>query len=312
MKIIFMGTPKFASNILQHIIKKHDIVCVVTQPDKTVGRKKEIVYSETKEVALKHNLKIFQPVKLSQDYQELLKLDADLIVTAAYGQMLPKELLMKFKAINVHGSILPTYRGGAPIQYALFDGIEQTGITIMWMAQKMDSGDVISYAFVDILEEDNFETLADKLSDAGSKELLNVLNILEEKGSVKAEPQNHELATFAYNITRFDEFVDFTETSDTVKNRLRGLLPNIGISIKVNNVDFKIYKLKEKNDIIIDENPGTITIDKGLFINSSDGLIEILEIQAPGKKRMLTKDFLNGQTIIKNKDIVVRKDDFNA
>lgn len=314
MKIIFMGTPDFAANILETLIKNHEVVLVVTQPDKPVGRKKILMKSEVKEVALKHDIEIHQPFNLKKDYEKLLNIEADLIVTAAYGQMLPKELLDKFKAINVHGSILPDYRGGAPIQYALFDGLTQTGVTIMWMAPKMDSGNVIKFAYVSIASDDNYETLALKLSNVGAKTLIEVLETYEKQNFyIESTPQDHSKATFAYNIKRIEEFVDFRETSKEIINRLRGLMPNIGISIKVTDHFIKIYELKSVSDIIEDVGSGTIIIKSGrIVIKSSDGFLEILKIQAPGKKIMSVKDFLNGQKILETNQVLSRKEDINV
>jgi methionyl-tRNA formyltransferase len=143
MKIVFMGTPLFAVEVLEMLILEHDVKLVVTQPDKAVGRKKIMMPSLVRELALKHGIEVFQPVKIKEDYKKIIDINPDFIITAAYGQILPKALLDQVKAINVHGSLLPKYRGGAPIQYALFNGDEKTGVTIMYMAFKMDSGDII-------------------------------------------------------------------------------------------------------------------------------------------------------------------------
>lgn len=307
-----MGTPKFAGDILRKLIEKHEVVCVVTQPDAYVGRKKILTFSDAKKVALDFNIPVYQPIKLSLAYDYLLTLDAQLIVTAAYGQMLPKGLLNHFKAINVHGSILPNYRGGAPIQYALFDGLKETGVSIMWMAQKMDSGDVIKYEFVNINEEDNFETLADKLSIAGASALLEVLETFEQEGYVTSTPQVHEHATFAYNISRLDEFVDFREKAVDIKNKLRGLLPTIGISFKIKDYVIKIFELRLASDIILGVPAGTIVLNKKMYIQADDDVLEIIKVQVPGKKIMEVKDFLNGQMIIKNYDVVTRKGELNV
>lgn len=300
--IIFMGTPDFAATVLDRLIaEKFNIVMVVTQPDKIQGRKKEIVFSPVKELALKHNLKVLQPVKIKEDVNTLINLNADLIVTAAYGQILPKSLLDNIKAINVHGSLLPKYRGGAPIQYALFDGLDKTGITIMDMAFKMDAGDIILQGEEVIKADDNFETLAGRLALLGADLLIKVLN-----GNYPRVKQDESEVSFAYTIKREEEFLNFYDDGIKVINKLRGLLPEPAGSININGNTYKLYKIK-KSDIIKEMSPGEIFIDKNTFlIKSKTDIIEVLEIQAPGKKKMNVKDFLNGQKLISSKDYVER------
>lgn len=304
MKIVFMGTPKFAVPSLEKLIENgFEVVMVVTQPDKIQGRKKEIIYSPVKELALKHNLNIFQPNSIKNEYNTILETKADMIITAAYGQILPKALLDKIPAINVHGSLLPKYRGGAPIQYSLFDGLDKTGVTIMDMAYKMDSGDIILQGEVDILENDNYETLSDKLSIIGAELLIKVL-----KGNYPRIKQNEDEVTFAYTLKREDEFLDvYKYSAKELFNRIRGLLPDPAGSLEINGTIYKIYKI-EKSDIIKVMNVGEIYIDKNsLNIQTVDGIIRILEIQAPGKKRLSIKDFLNGQKEIKSGDFVEKR-----
>lgn len=299
-KILFMGTPEFAVPVLEELINNnYEIVGVVTQPDKVQGRKKEVVFSPVKTLALKHNLNILQPIKIRDEYEQLLTLGADLIVTAAYGQILPKALLAGLPAINVHGSLLPSYRGGAPIQYSLFDGVARTGITIMDMVYKMDAGDIILQESVDITEDDNYETLSKKLSLVGAKLLIKGL-----EPNLPRIKQDEDLVTFAYTLKREDEFLDFNNDADVVINRLKGLMPDPAASIKVNEDIYKVYNIK-KSDIISTNKPGTISlVNKGLYVSTKTLDIEIIEIQAPGKKRMLVKDFLNGQKGIKDSDYV--------
>lgn len=303
MKIIFMGTPKFAVPSLKRLIEENfEIVAVLTQPDKVQGRRREIIYSPVKEFALKNNLKVLQPVKIKDFTEEILSLNADLIVTAAYGQILPKDLLDNIKAINVHGSLLPAYRGGAPIQYSLFDGLDKTGVTIMDMAFKMDSGDIIKKGEVDILESDNYETLSDKLSLVGADLLIDVLN--NDYPRIK---QDESLVTFAYTLKREDEFLDFYKSGDSVINRLRGLMPEPGASFIINETTIKVFNIK-KSDIIKEMNTGEVYLtNKNLYVKAEDSILEILEIQVPGKRRMAVRDFLNGQSIVKSGDFVERK-----
>lgn len=303
MKIIFMGTPEFAVPSLKRLIEeKFEIVAVLTQPDKVQGRKREIIYSPVKEFALENNLKVLQPIKIKDFTEELLNLKADLIVTAAYGQILPKDLLDNIKAINVHGSLLPAYRGGAPIQYALFDGLKKTGVTIMDMAFKMDSGDIIKKGEVEILANDNYESLSYKLSLVGADLLIDVL-----KNNYPREKQDEDLVTFAYTLKREDEFLDFYDYSRNVINRLRGLMPEPGASFIINDTTIKVFNI-EKSDIIKEMDTGSVYLtNRNLYVKTKDSILEILEIQVPGKRRMAVRDFLNGQSIIKSGDFVERK-----
>ena len=299
-----MGTPEFAVPSLKKLIEENfEVVLVVIQPDKVQGRNKKIIYSPVKEFALKNNLEVFQPKNIKEEYQTIIETNADLIVTAAYGQILPKELLDQIPAINVHGSLLPKYRGGAPIQYALFDGLNKTGVTIMDMAFKMDSGDIILQESVEILDSDNYETLSNKLSVVGANLLIKVL-----KGNYPRIKQNEDEVTFAFTLKREDEFLDvYNNSYKQIINRLRGLMPDPAATININNIDYKVYNI-EKSDIIKDMKTGEVFIDKkGLHIQTKEGKIIILEIQAPGKKRLKIKDFLNGQKDIQNGNFVGKR-----
>jgi len=287
------------------LYKKHHILAVITQPDKQVGRKKEFVFSPVKMKALSLNLDVYQPENLRLDYQFIIDLNPDLMITAAYGQMLPKDLLDQITAINVHGSILPTYRGGAPIQYALFDGLKQTGVTIMYMAYKMDSGDIIKQEKIDIEEEDNYQSLSIKLSHLGVKLLDEVLQDLSN-GIINRVPQDERLITFAKTLSYQDEKISFQWTCEKIINRIRGLSPDIGASATIFGHVLKFYKAVKSDIMTLQQQPGTVLQSKKrLIIQAVDGAIEILEIQAPGKKKMHIKDFLNGQNIIKDGDVFI-------
>lgn len=303
MKIVFMGTPQFAVPILDMLHQQEDVLLVVTQPDKAVGRKKIYMPSPVKERALFYNLPIFQPEKLKNDYQKIIDLKPDLIITAAYGQMLPKALLDHITALNVHGSLLPAYRGGAPIQYALFDGLEQTGVTVMYMAYSMDSGDVIKQQKILIDNHDNYQTLSVKMSFSGAVLLRTVLEDLKH-GIVERTSQKESDVTFAYTLKPEDEIIHFQMTTQTIINRIKGLSPEPGATAHFKNTTIKFYRA-QKGDIIDDKAvPGTVLLaKKRLIIKTIDGSIEILEIQVPGKKVMATKDFLNGQNIIREGDV---------
>ncbi len=305
MKLVFMGTPQFSVPILEALLEHHEVLLVVTQPDKPVGRKKIMTESPIKKLALSHQIPVFQPLKLKTDYQRVLDTKPDIIITAAYGQMLPKELINRVEAINVHGSLLPQYRGGAPIQYALFDGQEETGITIMFMAYQMDSGDIIKQERVKIENKDNYASLSHKLSIVGSKLIIHVLNHYD-KNKIKRIPQDVNKVTFAYTLKRHDEFLNFKQTTKAVVNRIRGLAPEPGAHAYLGNQIIKFYGAVNSDIIDSEATPGTILENKKrLIIATLDGSVEILEIQAPGKKQMAVKDFLNGQNIIRIGDIFI-------
>ncbi|MFH0766811.1 MAG: methionyl-tRNA formyltransferase [Bacillota bacterium] len=305
MKIVFMGTPQFSVPILESLISHHQVLLVVTQPDKKAGRKKVMTQSPVKIAAIKNQLPLFQPEKLRIDYQMVLDSKPDFIITAAYGQMLPSALLNEIEAINVHGSLLPNYRGGAPIQYALFDGLKETGITIMYMAYQMDSGDIIKQKKLTISKDDHYLSLSSKLSILGSHLLQEVLNDIEQ-GHLIRKPQDHSMATFAYTLKRTDEFLSFNQPTDKVINRIRGLAPKPGAHAYLKNNLIKFYRAINSDIIDSEAIPGTILENKNrLIISTTDGAVEILEIQTPGKKQMAVKDFLNGQTIIKKGDVFI-------
>ena len=301
MKIVFFGTPEFAVPSLKMLHENHEVLLVVTQPDRIVGRKKQIVKSPVKIYAECVNLPIFQPEKIKQNDQIIMDLNPDLIITAAYGQMLPNRLLKNAKALNVHGSLLPKYRGGAPIQYALFDGLKETGVTVMYMAEKMDSGDIIKQEKVLIDPSDNYKTLMLKMSFVGANLLKSVLEDMKQ-GIYHHMSQNEDEVSFAYTIKREDEWIDFNDHAINIMNRIRGLSPEPGASTYINGKIVKFYQAKI-SDIIKHNEPGTVlTADKTLLIQTKDQAIEILELQVEGKKRMDAKSFLNGQSIIKKGD----------
>lgn len=297
--IVFMGTPAFAKPILEMLIeKKYPVGLVVTQPDKVVGRKKELEMSEVKKVALEHGIEVFQPIKIKDSYQYILDKKPKLLITAAYGQILPKALLEQVKAINVHGSLLPKYRGGAPIQYALFNGETKTGITLMEMVYKMDAGDMIEQVIVDIDPKDNYGTLSAKLSIAGrdllEKRIDDILN-----GTYEKIQQDESQVTFAYTLKFEDERLNFFESSEWNINRLRGLMPNIGAHFIIDNTLVKVFDMEESD--IISLRPGEIKVNrKEIFIGTKTKTLKLLEIQQESKKRMFVKDYLNGQNLFKD------------
>ncbi|MFS8630785.1 MAG: methionyl-tRNA formyltransferase, partial [Bacillales bacterium] len=245
-KIVFMGTPDFAVPVLKQLISDgYEVVAVVTQPDRPVGRKKILTPPPVKVAAEQHGIPVLQPEKLrdSEELEQIIKLEPDLIVTAAYGQILPKKLLdaPKYGCINVHASLLPELRGGAPIHYAILQGKEKTGVTIMYMVEKLDAGDILTQVEVPISETDTVGTLHDKLSEAGAKLLSETLPKLL-RGELTPVPQNEEEATYAYNITREQEKIDWTKTGEEIYNHIRGFNPWPVAYTTLNGKTIKIWR----------------------------------------------------------------------
>ena len=298
LKVVFMGTPEFSCPILESLIENCCVVGVVTQPDKEVGRKKELKYTPIKEIATKNNIKVFQPDKIKLEYSSILDLNPDIIITCAYGQIIPKVILdyPKFGCINVHASLLPKLRGGAPIHHAIIDGYKETGITIMYMDVGMDSGDIISQESTKILDTDTVESLHDRLSIMGRDLLIKTLPSIIN-GTNDRIKQNMDEVTFGYNITRDEELIDFNKNRRDVFNQIRGLNPFPGSYFKLNGKVIKVYGVKEIDDNSFNnkKNGEIVELDNNSFyIKVIDGLIQVLEIKLEGKKKMLVRDFLNG------------------
>ncbi|HEY4600357.1 MAG TPA: methionyl-tRNA formyltransferase [Cerasibacillus sp.] len=298
-RIVFMGTPDFSVPILHALSETdYEIVLVVTQPDRPVGRKKVITPPPVKVAAEQLNIPVFQPEKLRENYQVILDYKPDIIVTAAYGQLLPNDLLEtpEFGCINVHASLLPELRGGAPIHYAIIQGKEETGVTIMYMAEKLDAGDIISQRRISIEHDDHAGSLHDKLSELGKDLLLDTLPELF-KNNIEATPQDETKATFASNINRADEKINWENSHIDVYNQIRGLHPWPVAFTKYNNKTMKIWwaQLDEKT---YDCQPGEIVdvVDEEAIIVGcgNQKAIRITELQPAGKKRMTTKEFLLG------------------
>ena len=296
-KLIFMGTPDFAATVLEGLLDdaNYDVLAVVTQPDRAVGRKKEIKMTPVKEVALAHNLPVYQPEKMSgsDEMAELMTLGADGIVTAAFGQFLPTKLLDSVDfAVNVHASLLPKYRGGAPIHYAIINGDKEAGVTIMEMVKKMDAGDMIAKASTPITDEDNVGTMFEKLAVIGRDLLLKTLPDYIA-GNIKPEPQDGSKATFSPNITPEEERIDWNKSAREVFNHIRGLYPWPVAHTLLDGKRFKIYEASLAEG---QGQPGQI-IEKGkktLVVATGDGAISLKTVQLAGKPRMSVVDFLNG------------------
>ena len=297
MKIIFMGTPDFSATVLKGLLDsgQYEVLAVVTQPDRAVGRKREIRMTPVKELALEYKLPVYQPEKLAQssDLEELMNLEADGIVTAAFGQFLPSRLLNSVDfAVNVHASLLPKYRGGAPIHYALINGDEQAGVTIMEMVKEMDAGDMISARSLPILDEDNVGTLFEKLAVLGRDLLLDTLPAYLA-GEIKPSPQDPSLVTFSPNISPEEEVLDWTKTNRQVFNQIRGMNPWPVAHTLLNGQRFKVYEaeLCEGNG-----NPGEVIglSKKELLVAAGEGALSLKVVQPAGKPKMSITDFLNG------------------
>ncbi len=295
-KVVFMGTPAFASLVLENLIKHTNVVLVVTQPDKEVGRKKEIKFSPVKNIAIKNGIKVFQPDRIRNDYQEVLDAEPDIIITCAYGQIIPTVLLdaPEYKAINVHASLLPKLRGGAPIHKAIIYGYEKTGITIMYMSDKMDAGDIISQKEIIISDEDNAGTLHDKLSILGTDLLISTLPEIFSKSN-KRIVQDEDEVTFAYNIKREEELIDFNKPAREVYNQVRGLYPWPTAYAVLNGIEIKILSCQIGNQT--KGKPGEIiNADKnGLSVMCGDKNIIISKVKESGKKEMSASEFINGK-----------------
>ncbi len=296
-RIVFMGTPDFSVPVLDLLNKTYGVKAVVTQPDKEVGRNGKIVYSPVKKYAMLNNIVVIQLNKIKDSYDEVISLDPDLIVTCAYGQILPKELLEypKFGCINVHASLLPKLRGGAPIHRAIINGYKKTGVTIMYMAEGMDNGDIISQSEVDILDTDTTSILHDKLSILGSKLLISTLpSILD--GTCKRVSQNDSEVTFAPIIKKEDEHIDFSKTSLEVYNLIRGLNSFPGAYFYLNGKRIKVFESIIGNEYYTDKINGEIVklYKDGIGIKTSNGVIILTNIQPEGKPRMSAKDYING------------------
>ncbi|MBE6157899.1 MAG: methionyl-tRNA formyltransferase [Firmicutes bacterium] len=296
IKVVFMGTPDFSVSVLEGLIENYDVVGVVSQPDKKIGRHQVLTNTPVKAVALEHNIKVFQPVNIKEDYEGILALNPDIIITCAYGQIIPKEILdyPRLGCVNVHASLLPKYRGGAPIHKSIINGDEKTGVTIMYMDVKMDSGDIISQEETTITDQDNLETVHDRLSIIGRDLLLKTLPSIID-GTNDRIPQDVSKVTYAYNIKREEEHIDFSMSVREVFNLIRGLSPVPGANAILDDKEMKIYAS------IISGNkcsgkPGEITntYKNGIGVCCGDGEIILTDIKPFGKKRMSAASYLNG------------------
>lgn len=289
-----MGTPDFAVPVLEKLILNTKVVLVVSQPDKCVGRKRELVPTPIKKKALEYNIPVFQPEKVKLDYEEIILARPDIIITCAYGQIIPKVLLdlPRLGCINVHASLLPYLRGGAPLHHAIIDGYKETGVTIMYMDEAMDTGDIISSVTYPLKDTDTVGTVHDNLMEMGANLLMETLPSII-KGTNKRIKQDNSKATYAYNISRSDEHLDFSGSGVLVERKVRGLNPWPLANTLFDDEEIKIisgYFVLGKS---IPKKINVVTKDS-LGIGCSDGIYYVTALKPSGKKVMDIKSYLNG------------------
>lgn len=297
LKVVFMGTPEFAVPIVKLLNDSYEVVGVVTQLDKMVGRKKIMTPPPVKVVSEELGLKVFQPRHIKEEYQPILDLKPDLIVTCAYGQILPEEILNypKYGCINVHASLLPKLRGGAPIHHAIIDGYKETGITIMYMSKKMDQGDILTQVKTEIRDDDTLGTLQYKLSEMAKDLLKATIPLLIDKKIVPLK-QKEEEATYGYNISREEEKIDFNKTCEEVDRQVRGLNPVPACYTTLDGKRLKVYDVRFGDKYYPNTENGTI-VDfhhDGFSVVCGGKELVITDLALEGKRRCAAKDFLNG------------------
>ena len=302
MRVIFMGTPDFAVPSLEALLTKHEVVLVVTQPDKPKGRGKKMVPTPVKACALEHGIPVLQPEKVKEPkfVEQLRSYEPDLIAVTAFGQILSEPILEmpKYGCINVHGSLLPKYRGAAPMQWSIIDGEKVTGITTMYMAKGLDSGDMLLKAEVEITDEDTFATIHDKMAVTGANLLLDTLDQLEA-GTLERIPQDHDAATYAPMITKETGHIDWSKNRQDIINLIRGLNPVPAAYTIYEEVVLKIFGAVISDVQADDAANGEIVavVKKGFVVKCGDGCLLITEVQARGGKRMMTDAYLRGHAM---------------
>ena len=299
MKVIFMGTPDFSTGVLESIIEAgHEVTAVVTQPDKPKGRGHEMQFTPVKEVALKYDLPVLQPKKIRDPevVAQLAEIPADICVVVAFGQIIPKSILemKKYGCINVHASLLPAYRGAAPIQWAVVDGLKETGVTIMQMDEGLDTGDMLTKVIVPLEEKETGGSLFDKLSVAGAKLCVETMELIE-KGEVTPKPQGETTTDYAKMIKKDFGKIDFSKSAVEIERLIRGFNPWPSAYTKLGNKTLKIWAA----DVVEEEYEGAfgeiIKVSKDeIYVKTGKGALSLKEIQLEGKKRMETGAFLRG------------------
>lgn len=302
MRVIFMGTPDFAVPSLEALLTKHEVVLVVTQPDKPKGRGKKMVPTPVKACALEHGIPVLQleKVKEPEFVEQLRSYEPDLIAVTAFGQILTEPILEmpKYGCINVHGSLLPKYRGAAPMQWSIIDGEKVTGITTMYMAKGLDSGDMLLKAEVEITDDDTFATIHDKMAVTGANLLLDTLDQLEA-GTLKRIPQDHDAATYAPMITKETGHIDWSKNRQDIINLIRGLNPVPAAYTIYEEEVLKIFGAVSSDVKANDAACGEIVavVKKGFVVKCGDGCLLVTEVQARGGKRMMTDAYLRGHAM---------------
>lgn len=304
LKIVYMGTPEFSAVVLKGLLENYQVRAIVTQPDKPSGRHGKIKPSPVKQVGIDNTILVIAPNKIKEEYQEILSLEPDLIITCAYGQILPVELLKapRLGCINVHASLLPKLRGGAPIHHAIIDGFYKTGVTIMHMSVGMDEGDIITQKEVEIAYEDTAESLHDKLAIVGRDLLIETLPSIIDGTSSRTKQDSFE-ATYGFVIKREDERIDFSKTKREIYNKVRGLYSWPGAYCLFEGKILKVWQARETDNVFNNLYDGQITAiyEDGFGVKVSNGEIVFTSVQLEGKKKMSAKDFINGQN---NKNII--------
>ncbi len=303
MKVVYMGTPDFAVGALESIIKAgHEVVLVVTQPDKPKGRGKEMQMTPVKKCALEHDIPVFQPVKIkeAEAVEYLRTFEADIFVVAAFGQILSSEILHmpKFGCVNIHASLLPMYRGAAPIQAVIINKEKETGVTIMQMDEGLDTGDMLMKEVMPIAEDETGESLHDKLSILGADMIVRALTAIEE-GTLKPEHQTGETC-YASMLKKEMGCIDWRKSADDIEHLVRGLYPWPGTYTFLNGKIMKICWVA-LSDVPVNGEPGEVceVTKESLIVNTGEGTLEIRELQPEGKKRMTVHDFLLGNKLEK-------------
>lgn len=308
MKIVFMGTPEFAVPCLQKIIDEgHEVVAVVTQPDKPKGRGKKLAMPPVKELALKYDIPVYQPLKAREEsfVDTLKEMNPELIVVVAFGQILPKSILdiPKYGCVNVHASLLPRYRGAAPLNWVIINGEEKTGVTTMYMDEGLDTGDMILKSEIPLDDEITAGELHDKMMIDGAKVLKETIDLIE-KGEAPREKQSNEDTCYSPIMNKSLGNIDWKESAIDIHNLVRGINPWPSAYTTYEGQTMKIWKTKviDKNS---DKDPGTIiSVDKeGINVSTSEGILQIKEIQMAGKKRMEVPEYIKGNNI--NTDIIL-------
>ncbi|MDD4625859.1 MAG: methionyl-tRNA formyltransferase [Syntrophomonas sp.] len=303
MRIVFMGTSHFALPSLKALIaSEHEIAGVVSQPDKPRGRGRKVAPTPVKEIADLNELELYQTLNIkTQDSIVRIKLwKPELIVVVSYGQIIPLPILEypRYGCINVHASLLPRYRGAAPVQRALMDGEKNSGVSIMYMDEGLDTGDIIMQKAIAVDDNINHGELEKILAEKGADLLLQVVNRLAQEGKVPRVVQDDNQANYAARISKEDEIINWSESASAIHNRIRALNPEPGAYSYINGTKVKIFASKVRSEAGSGVIAEVIEVDKSTFkVQTGEGILEVLEIQKEGKKRMPTSEFLKGFTL---------------